>query len=53
MLITAVVQGDIFDGTRVMHTGALVMQIGRPVLLVPLAARTAKLDRLPKEHKIR
>jgi len=46
LLVTAVAQGDIFDGTRAMHTGALVMQIGRPVLLVPLAARTAKLDRL-------
>jgi nucleotide-binding universal stress UspA family protein len=46
LLITEVAQGGIFDGTRAMHTGALVMQIGRPVLLLPLAARTAKFDRL-------
>ena len=46
LLVTAVAQGDVFDRTRAMHTGALVMQIGRPVLLVPLAARVAKLDRI-------
>lgn len=46
LLVTAVAQGDMFDGTRAIKTGALVMQIGRPVLLVPLAARTAKLDRI-------
>jgi nucleotide-binding universal stress UspA family protein len=46
LLVTAVAQGDMFDNTRAMHTGALVMQVGRPVLLVPLAAKTAKLDRV-------
>ena len=46
LLVTAVSQGDMFDATRAMRTGALVMQIGRPVLLVPLAARTARLDRV-------
>ena len=44
LMVTAVAQGDLFDETRAIHTGALVMQIGRPVLLVPLAARTAKLE---------
>ena len=46
LLVTAVAQGDMFDNTRAMHTGALVMQVGRPVLLVPLDAKTAKLDRI-------
>ena len=46
LLVTAVAQGDMFDNTRAMHTGALVMQVGRPVLLVPLAAKTARLDRI-------
>ena len=46
LLVTTVAQGDIFDGTRAMHLGALVMQVGRPVLLVPLGARAAKLDRV-------
>ena len=46
LLVTSVAQGDMFDGTRAVDTGALVMQVGRPVLLVPLAARTAKLERV-------
>ena len=46
LVVTAVAQGDAFDSARALHTGALVMQVGRPVLLVPLAARTAKLDRI-------
>jgi len=46
LVITAVAQGDLFDGTRALSTGALVMQVGRPVLLVPLAASTTKLDRI-------
>ncbi len=46
LVITAVAQGDMFDGTRALSTGALVMQVGRPVLLVPLAASTTRLDRI-------
>jgi nucleotide-binding universal stress UspA family protein len=46
LLLTAVAQGNMFDNTRAMHTGALVMQVGRPVLLVPLAAKTARLNRI-------
>jgi nucleotide-binding universal stress UspA family protein len=46
LLLTAVAPGDILDRTRAMHTGALVMQVGRPVLLVPLAVRGARLDRV-------
>lgn len=46
LVVTAVAQGDMFDGTRAVSTGALVMQVGRPVLLVPLAHSTTKFDRV-------
>ena len=46
LVVTAVAQGDIFDGTRGVSTGALVMQVGRPVLLVPLARAATQLDRV-------
>jgi nucleotide-binding universal stress UspA family protein len=46
LLVTSVAEGGLFDGTRAVDTGALVMQVGRPVLLVPLAARHARLERV-------
>lgn len=46
LVITAVGQGDMFDGTRALSTGALVMQVGRPVLLVPLAHPPTTFDRV-------
>jgi nucleotide-binding universal stress UspA family protein len=46
LLLTSVVQDDPFDRTRAAHIGALVMQIGRPVLLVPSVARIAGLARV-------
>ena len=46
LVVTAVAQGDMFDGSRALSTGALVMQVGRPVLLVPLAHVPAKFDRV-------
>ena len=46
LVVTAVAQGDMFDATRALSTGALVMQVGRPVLLVPLAHSPAKFDRV-------
>jgi nucleotide-binding universal stress UspA family protein len=46
LVVTAVAQGDMFDGTRASSTGALVMQAGRPVLLVPLAQAAPKFDRV-------
>jgi nucleotide-binding universal stress UspA family protein len=46
LLLTAVAPGDFLDRTRAMHTGALVMQVGRPVLLVPLAMQGARLGRV-------
>ncbi len=46
LVLTGVAQGDLLDATRAINTGALVMQVGRPVLLVPHAARAPKLDRV-------
>ncbi len=46
LVVTAVGQGDMFDGTRALSTGALVMQVGRPVLLVPLARPPTNFDRV-------
>jgi nucleotide-binding universal stress UspA family protein len=46
LVVTAVAQGDMFDATRALSTGALVMQVGRPVLLVPLAHSTTRFDRV-------
>ncbi len=46
LVVTAVAQGDMFDGTRALSTGALVMQVGRPVLLVPLSHSTTRFDRV-------
>jgi nucleotide-binding universal stress UspA family protein len=46
LVLTAVAQGDMFDTPRASSTGALVMQVGRPVLLVPLAPAATKFDRV-------
>lgn len=46
LLLTGVAQGDLFDASRTVNTGALVMQAGRPVLLVPQAAREVRLARV-------
>lgn len=46
LVLTGGVQGDMFDASRALNTGALLMQAGRPVLLVPLAARASRLDRV-------
>ncbi|MEY2687771.1 MAG: hypothetical protein RL375_1969 [Pseudomonadota bacterium] len=35
LLITSAVRGDLFDATRAVDTGSLVLQAGRPVLVVP------------------
>jgi nucleotide-binding universal stress UspA family protein len=35
LLITSAVKGDLFDASRAVDTGSLVMQAGRPVLVVP------------------
>jgi nucleotide-binding universal stress UspA family protein len=35
LIITSAVRGDLFDTARAVDTGSLVMQAGRPVLVVP------------------
>jgi nucleotide-binding universal stress UspA family protein len=44
LVLTGVASGDFFDGSRAVNTGQLVMQAGRPVLLVPTGASSLKLD---------
>lgn len=43
LVITGVATGDMFDSSRAVNTGDLIMQAGRPVLIVPTAATTLKL----------
>ncbi|MEO7337321.1 MAG: universal stress protein [Caldimonas sp.] len=44
LILTGVASGDAFDSSRSVSTGNLVLQVGRPVLIVPLAAREMRLD---------
>jgi nucleotide-binding universal stress UspA family protein len=44
LIVTGVAAGDLFDSSRAVSTGDLIMQAGRPVLTVPTAATTLKLD---------
>lgn len=46
LIITGVASGDFFDPSRAVNTGDLVMRAGRPVLLVPAAADSLKLERV-------
>lgn len=46
LVITGVISGAFLDGSRAMNTSDLVMQVGRPVLIVPAAADTLKLERV-------
>lgn len=46
LVITEVISGVFLDGSRAMNTSDLVMQLGRPVLIVPAAADTLKLERV-------
>jgi nucleotide-binding universal stress UspA family protein len=46
LIITGVASGDLFDASRAVNTGDLVMRAGRPVLLVPAAADSLKLERV-------
>lgn len=46
LFITAAPSGDVFDGSRALNLGDLVMHIGRPVLIVPTAAQTLKPGRV-------
>jgi nucleotide-binding universal stress UspA family protein len=44
LVITGVASGDWFDAARSPNVGDLIMQLGRPVLLVPATADALKLD---------
>ena len=46
LVLTGVARGDMFDSSRAVSTGGLVLQVGRPVLIVPLAARELRLDQV-------
>jgi len=46
LIVTCPARGDRHDASRALNTGALVMQAGRPVLLVPPSAATLKPDRI-------
>ncbi|MEO8526673.1 MAG: hypothetical protein ABI460_18240, partial [Caldimonas sp.] len=46
LILTGVFRGDAFDSSRSVNTGNLVLQVGRPVLVVPLAARELHLDQV-------
>ncbi len=37
LIVTGVAHGDLFDASRSVNTGDLIMQAGRPVLTVPIA----------------
>ena len=45
LFITGVAAGGFFDGSRQGNTGDLVMQIGRPVLIVPATGSARRFDR--------
>ncbi len=46
VVITSVTSGAVDDASRRVNLGDLVMQVGRPVLIVPAAANHLKLDRV-------
>jgi nucleotide-binding universal stress UspA family protein len=45
LFITGVATGDLFDASRAVDTGGLVLQLGRPVLLVPASVAPTRLER--------
>ena len=46
LVLTGVARGDLFDSSRAVNTGDLVLQLGRPVLIVPLESRQLRLDQV-------
>jgi nucleotide-binding universal stress UspA family protein len=46
LLIAGVASGDFVDSTRAVNTGDLIMQAGRPVLLVPHTAQSLSLNQV-------
>ncbi len=45
LIITGPASGDMFDASRRVDIGDLVMQVGRPVLITPTGAQTIALNR--------
>ena len=46
LVITGLATGDFFDASRSANTGDLIMQAGRPVLVVPAAVDALRLERM-------
>jgi nucleotide-binding universal stress UspA family protein len=46
LIVTGVPCADMFDSSRAMNTGELILHAGRPVFLVPSAIQSVNLDRL-------
>jgi nucleotide-binding universal stress UspA family protein len=46
LVITSVEAGGLFEASRLVNTGDLIMQVGRPVLVVPPGAETLALDQV-------
>ena len=44
LVLTGVASGDFLDASRAVNTGELIMQVGRPVLIVPSNADNLRLD---------
>jgi nucleotide-binding universal stress UspA family protein len=43
LVLTGVARGDLFDSSRAVNIGDLVLEVGRPVLIVPPEARELRL----------
>jgi nucleotide-binding universal stress UspA family protein len=46
LIVTGVTSGDMFDASRLVNTSDLVMQAGRPVLVVPTGVKALSLERM-------
>jgi nucleotide-binding universal stress UspA family protein len=46
LIVTGVVSKDLFDASRSVNTGDLIMQAGRPVLVVPGTTEQLRLERV-------
>ena len=46
LVITSVESGGLFEASRLVNTGDLIMNVGRPVLVIPPGAEALALDRV-------
>jgi nucleotide-binding universal stress UspA family protein len=44
LVLTGIAHGDMLDSSRAVNTGDLVLRVGRPVLIVPIAARELRME---------